>query len=186
MLKSEPRRRDVQLRPLPCGVPVESTGEDFACHRKRNARPPHFSPAACAISRLRRRWRSPTAPGSSRPQGIDVIDLGGGDPDFITPEHIRAAATEAMNAGDTHYVASAGIPGSAQGDRRQASRRQRHRGRPQRRRHRHPGWKTGTVRSDPRLCRARRRRADPGAGLGLVRANGRARRRHGRAGAPRP
>jgi aspartate aminotransferase len=44
-------------------------------------------------------------------QGIDVIDLGGGDPDFITPEHIRAAATEAMNAGDTHYVASAGIPG---------------------------------------------------------------------------
>jgi aspartate aminotransferase len=43
-------------------------------------------------------------------EGIDVIDLGGGDPDFITPEHIRAAATEAMNAGDTHYVASAGIP----------------------------------------------------------------------------
>jgi len=43
-------------------------------------------------------------------QGIDVIDLGGGDPDFITPEHIRAAATDAMNAGDTHYVASAGIP----------------------------------------------------------------------------
>jgi aspartate aminotransferase len=44
-------------------------------------------------------------------QGIDVIDLGGGDPDFITPEHIRMAAIEAMNAGDTHYVASAGIPG---------------------------------------------------------------------------
>jgi aspartate aminotransferase len=44
-------------------------------------------------------------------QWIDVIDLGGGDPDFITPEHIRMAAIEAMNAGDTHYVASAGIPG---------------------------------------------------------------------------
>jgi aspartate aminotransferase len=44
-------------------------------------------------------------------QGIDVIDLGGGDPDFITPEHIRVAAIEAMNAGETHYVASAGIPG---------------------------------------------------------------------------
>jgi aspartate aminotransferase len=43
-------------------------------------------------------------------QGIDVIDLGGGDPDFITPEHIRAAATEAMNFGETHYVASTGIP----------------------------------------------------------------------------
>src|SRR6476659_4883582 len=43
-------------------------------------------------------------------QGIDVIDLGGGDPDFITPAHIRQAAADAMNAGETHYVASAGIP----------------------------------------------------------------------------
>src|SRR3954471_789114 len=43
-------------------------------------------------------------------QGIDVIDLGGGDPDFITPAHIRQAAADAMNAGDTHYVASAGTP----------------------------------------------------------------------------
>lgn len=43
-------------------------------------------------------------------QGIDVVDLGGGDPDFITPVHIRNAAIEAMNAGETHYVASPGIP----------------------------------------------------------------------------
>jgi aspartate aminotransferase len=43
-------------------------------------------------------------------QGIDVVDLGGGDPDFITPAHIRQAAADAMNAGETHYVASAGIP----------------------------------------------------------------------------
>src|SRR5215217_1783039 len=43
-------------------------------------------------------------------QGIDVIDLGGGDPDFITPAHIRKAAADAMNSGDTHYVASAGTP----------------------------------------------------------------------------
>jgi aspartate aminotransferase len=43
-------------------------------------------------------------------EGIDVIDLGGGDPDFITPAHIRQAATDAMNAGDTHYVASNGTP----------------------------------------------------------------------------
>ncbi|MDQ3696115.1 MAG: pyridoxal phosphate-dependent aminotransferase [Chloroflexota bacterium] len=43
-------------------------------------------------------------------QGIDVIDLGGGDPDFITPAHIRQAAADAMNAGDTHYVSSAGTP----------------------------------------------------------------------------
>jgi aspartate aminotransferase len=43
-------------------------------------------------------------------QGIDVVDLGGGDPDFITPAHIRQAAADDMNAGDTHYVASAGTP----------------------------------------------------------------------------
>jgi aspartate aminotransferase len=43
-------------------------------------------------------------------EGVDVIDLGGGDPDFITPEHIRQAAIDAMNSGDTHYVASPGTP----------------------------------------------------------------------------
>jgi len=43
-------------------------------------------------------------------QGIDVVDLGGGDPDFITPEHVRQAATDAMNAGDTHYVGGSGTP----------------------------------------------------------------------------
>jgi aspartate aminotransferase len=43
-------------------------------------------------------------------QGIDVVDLGGGDPDFITPAHIRAAAARAMDEGLTHYVNSRGIP----------------------------------------------------------------------------
>jgi len=73
------------------------------------------APAAYFASRVRDLAPSPTLAVSDRArqlkaQGIDVIDLGGGDPDFITPEHIRAAATEAMNDGDTHYVASAGIP----------------------------------------------------------------------------
>lgn len=45
-----------------------------------------------------------------RAEGIDVIDLGGGDPDFITPAHIREAAAAAMNAGDTHYAPSPGTP----------------------------------------------------------------------------
>jgi aspartate aminotransferase len=43
-------------------------------------------------------------------EGRDVIDLGGGDPDFPTPQHIVAVAADAMEAGDTHYVASPGIP----------------------------------------------------------------------------
>ncbi len=42
--------------------------------------------------------------------GHDVVDLGGGDPDFTTPRHIIQAAAEAMEAGFTHYVASNGIP----------------------------------------------------------------------------
>lgn len=43
-------------------------------------------------------------------EGIDVINLGGGDPDFCTPDSIRAAAIEAIQKGFTHYVASKGIP----------------------------------------------------------------------------
>ncbi len=43
-------------------------------------------------------------------QGVDIMDLGGGDPDFDTPQHIQKAAVEAMQSGFTHYVASSGIP----------------------------------------------------------------------------
>ena len=42
--------------------------------------------------------------------GRDVISLSAGEPDFETPEHIRQAATEAMNAGATRYTAVDGIP----------------------------------------------------------------------------
>lgn len=77
---------------------------------------PTQRPAAEFISdRVRDLAPSPTIAVSDRArvlkaEGIDVIDLGGGDPDFITPAHIRQAAADAMNAGDTHYVASAGTP----------------------------------------------------------------------------
>lgn len=73
------------------------------------------SPSEFLAARVRDLAPSPTIGVSDRArqlkaEGIDVIDLGGGDPDFITPAHIRQAATDAMNAGDTHYVASAGTP----------------------------------------------------------------------------
>ncbi len=59
--------------------------------------------------------QSPTIAVSDRARqlkaaGRDVIDLGGGDPDFPTPAHIVAAAADAMESGDTHYVASPGTP----------------------------------------------------------------------------
>lgn len=36
--------------------------------------------------------------------GKDVIGLGAGEPDFDTPEHIKAAAAEAMRRGETKYT----------------------------------------------------------------------------------
>ncbi|MCA0940206.1 pyridoxal phosphate-dependent aminotransferase [Salipiger pacificus] len=41
--------------------------------------------------------------------GKDVIGLGAGEPDFDTPEHIRAAAKAAIDAGKTRYTAPDGI-----------------------------------------------------------------------------
>ena len=42
--------------------------------------------------------------------GATVYDLSLGEPDFATPEHIRRAAIEAMEAGHTHYTVASGIP----------------------------------------------------------------------------
>ncbi|MBV8252522.1 MAG: pyridoxal phosphate-dependent aminotransferase [Chitinophaga sp.] len=42
-------------------------------------------------------------------QGIDIVDLSIGEPDFDTPEHIRAAAKKAIDEGFTHYTPVAGI-----------------------------------------------------------------------------
>ncbi len=42
--------------------------------------------------------------------GKTVYDLSLGEPDFATPEHIRRAAIEAMEAGHTHYTVASGIP----------------------------------------------------------------------------
>jgi aspartate aminotransferase len=45
-----------------------------------------------------------------RAAGKDIIGLGAGEPDFDTPEHIRAAAIEAINSGFTRYTAVDGTP----------------------------------------------------------------------------
>lgn len=45
-----------------------------------------------------------------RRQGIDVVDLGAGEPDFPTPEHVKAAAHKALDENFTKYTPSIGIP----------------------------------------------------------------------------
>lgn len=43
-------------------------------------------------------------------QGRDIVHLEIGEPDFPTPEHVRAAAHRAIDAGETRYVQAAGLP----------------------------------------------------------------------------
>lgn len=76
---------------------LQRTFDDFLATRVRDAAP---SPTLAVSDKARQ----------LKAEGIDIIDLGGGDPDFITPKHVRDAATDAMNTGDTHYVASPGTP----------------------------------------------------------------------------
>src|SRR6266849_1011310 len=45
---------------------------------------------------------------SMRAAGVDVVDLGAGEPDFHTPQNIKDAAVEAMRAGQTKYTPTAG------------------------------------------------------------------------------
>lgn len=42
-------------------------------------------------------------------QGVDVLSFGAGEPDFNTPDHITAAAVEALTSGKTRYTESAGL-----------------------------------------------------------------------------
>ncbi len=42
-------------------------------------------------------------------QGIDIVNLSAGEPDFDTPKHIKEAAIEAINQGFTKYTPVAGI-----------------------------------------------------------------------------
>ena len=39
----------------------------------------------------------------------DVISLGIGEPDFVTPEPIIEAGIKALRAGETHYTSNAGL-----------------------------------------------------------------------------
>lgn len=48
--------------------------------------------------------------GELKAQGLDVLSLGAGEPDFDTPEHIKQAAIGAINKGFTKYTPVGGTP----------------------------------------------------------------------------
>ena len=65
-------------------------------------------------SRMSRVTVSPTLRVSAeadrlRRSGVDVVDLGAGEPDFGTPEHVKDAAHAALNSNFTKYTPSAGV-----------------------------------------------------------------------------
>ena len=45
-----------------------------------------------------------------REAGVDVLDFSAGEPDFPTPEHVKAAGKAAIDANFTRYTAAPGIP----------------------------------------------------------------------------
>ena len=44
-----------------------------------------------------------------------IISLGVGEPDFVTPWHIREAAIDSLERGHTHYTSNYGTPELRQG-----------------------------------------------------------------------
>ena len=50
-----------------------------------------------------------------REDGIDVCNLGAGEPDFDTPQHIKNAAIDALQDGQTKYTAVAGLKALREG-----------------------------------------------------------------------
>ncbi len=57
-------------------------------------------------------------------QGIDVIGLGAGEPDFNTPRNILDAAIESMEKGLTKYTPAGGLPVLKKSNHRQTTTRQ--------------------------------------------------------------
>ena len=71
-----------------------------------------MSPLSATLSRVK---PSPTMAISAKAlemkaAGEDVIGLSAGEPDFDTPENIRAAGIRAIEDGKTRYTAPDGIP----------------------------------------------------------------------------
>ena len=71
-----------------------------------------MSPLAERMSRVRASLSSAAAQRARelRAAGRDILNLGQGEPDFATPEHVIEAAHRAMQAGETRYTNTDGTP----------------------------------------------------------------------------
>ncbi|TMH66327.1 MAG: pyridoxal phosphate-dependent aminotransferase [Betaproteobacteria bacterium] len=71
-----------------------------------------MSPLAERMSRVRASLSSAAAQRARelRAAGRDILNLGQGEPDFATPEHVIEAAHRAMRAGETRYTNTDGTP----------------------------------------------------------------------------
>jgi aspartate aminotransferase len=54
--------------------------------------------------------KSAAEAGRLKAQGVDVVSLAAGEPDFDTPPHVQEAAVAAMRAGKNRYTPTAGVP----------------------------------------------------------------------------
>jgi aspartate aminotransferase len=71
---------------------------------------PHISTALARIAPSRTNAMTDRAI-ALRAEGRDIISLSVGEPDFPTPDHVKAAAHAALDADDTRYTAVAGTQG---------------------------------------------------------------------------
>ena len=69
--------------------------------------PDHVSQALARIAPSRTNAMTDRAI-ALRSAGQDIISLSVGEPDFPTPDHVKAAAKAALDANDTRYTAVAG------------------------------------------------------------------------------
>src|SRR6516225_8360487 len=77
--------------------PTEETTDMIAVSKMADAVQPSATLAAGAKAR------------QMKAEGITVYDFSLGEPDFATPEHICAAAVNAMKKGQTRYTPASGI-----------------------------------------------------------------------------
>src|SRR4051812_31522837 len=99
---------------LPRAVPVVIPLPQF-CQRVASMSLPKGLPKGFLAESLGRIQPSPTIAVTTKARelkaaGMDVIGLGAGEPDFDTPDNIKAAAIKAINDGQTKYTAVEGIP----------------------------------------------------------------------------